>query len=107
MAGNIDPTYVQCPSTPKEWKDIAQEFWEGWNFPLCIGPYMGNMETNFIPGGWRKEAGNDTGYYPAGAGRNRNPCKKAAKEIRDMLKDYNLIYLASTYHKEFLKVVPY
>ena len=45
-------------------------------------------EANFIPGGWRNDAANDTGYYPVEAGRNRNPCKKAAKEIRDMLKDY-------------------
>ena len=23
----LAPVYVQCPSTPKEWEDIAQEFW--------------------------------------------------------------------------------
>ena len=33
----LAPVYIQCPSTPKLWADIAQEFWEKWNFPLCIG----------------------------------------------------------------------
>ena len=57
--------------------------------PLCPGfADSEDEEANFIPGGWRNDAANDTGYYPVEAGRNRHPCKKAAKEIRDMLKDY-------------------
>ena len=37
----LSPIYVNCPSTEKEWKEVAQEFWEKWNFPLCIGALDG------------------------------------------------------------------
>lgn len=57
-----------------------------------------DKEANFIPGGWRNDAANDTGYYPVEAGRNRNLCKKAAKDIRDMLKDFFLILQKELYH---------
>ena len=47
-----------------------------------------DKEANFIPGGWRSEVDRDIEYLPVATSGNRNPCKKAAKEIRDMLKDY-------------------
>ena len=37
----LSPVYVHCPSTTKEWEDVAKEFWEKWNFPLCIGALDG------------------------------------------------------------------
>ena len=37
----LSPVYVKGPSTVAEWQDIAQEFWEKWNFPLCIGALDG------------------------------------------------------------------
>ena len=37
----LSPVYVQHPSTAKDWEDFAQEFWERWNFPICIGALDG------------------------------------------------------------------
>ena len=37
----LSPIYVQCPSKEKEWEDVAKEFWEKWNFPLCVGALDG------------------------------------------------------------------
>ena len=41
--------YVFCPSTEKEWKEIAQEFWEKWNFPLCVGALNGKHARYHCP----------------------------------------------------------
>ena len=37
----LSPIYVQCPSTAKEWEDVAEKFWEKWNLSLCIGALDG------------------------------------------------------------------
>ncbi len=37
----LSPIYVQCPSTKKKCEDVAAEFWEKFNFPLCIGALDG------------------------------------------------------------------
>ena len=37
----LSPIYVQCPSTEKEWKEVAQDFWEKRKCPLCIGALNG------------------------------------------------------------------
>ena len=33
----LNETYVKTPSTSDDWKNIAQEFNEEWNFPHCLG----------------------------------------------------------------------
>jgi len=31
------PLFLKAPSTVEEWKNVASEFWELWQFPNCIG----------------------------------------------------------------------
>ncbi|XP_046845625.1 uncharacterized protein LOC124439443 [Xenia sp. Carnegie-2017] len=45
----LSPIYVQCPSTTNEWEDVAKEFWEKWNFPLCIGALDGKLVRCHCP----------------------------------------------------------
>ena len=33
--------YIKQPSKPEEWKMIAEEFWNIWNFPICCGAIDG------------------------------------------------------------------
>ena len=37
----LNETYVKTPSTSYDWKNIAQEFNEEWNFPHCLGAIDG------------------------------------------------------------------
>lgn len=32
---------MQCPTTPEEWLKVAQDFWNLWNFPNCLGALDG------------------------------------------------------------------
>ena len=43
------PVYVHCPSSAKEWEDVAQEFYEKWNFPLCTGALDGKHISCHCP----------------------------------------------------------
>ena len=31
----------QCPNTVEEWMAVAQDYWDIWNFPLCLGALDG------------------------------------------------------------------
>ena len=42
----LSPVYVHCPSSAKEWEDVAQEFYEKWNLPLCIGALDGKHKMS-------------------------------------------------------------
>lgn len=33
--------YIKTPTTPNEWRKIATDFWELWNFPMCCGAIDG------------------------------------------------------------------
>ena len=33
--------YITSPSKPEEWKQIADDFWNVWNFPMCCGAIDG------------------------------------------------------------------
>ena len=33
--------YVKCPSSPEEWKSVADDFYTRWNFPHCLGAVDG------------------------------------------------------------------
>ena len=37
----LNKTYVKTPSTTNDWKNIAKEFNEEWNFPHCLGAIDG------------------------------------------------------------------
>lgn len=37
----LNETYLKTPSTSDDWKNIAQEFNEEWNFPHCLGAIDG------------------------------------------------------------------
>ena len=37
----LSKTYVKFPTTPEEWKCIAKEFYNEWNFPNCLGAIDG------------------------------------------------------------------
>ena len=32
---------ITSPSNPEEWKQIADDFWNVWNFPMCCGAIDG------------------------------------------------------------------
>ena len=34
--------YITSPSKPEEWKQIPDDFWNVWNFPMCCGAIDGN-----------------------------------------------------------------
>lgn len=38
---NLKDRYIKTPSTEEEWKTIAKEYEERWNFPNCIGSIDG------------------------------------------------------------------
>ena len=37
----LSPIYLKFPSTSGEWKKIAEEFFDRWKFPLCLGAIDG------------------------------------------------------------------
>ena len=43
--------YVKQPSQPEEWKRIADEFWNLWNFPMCCGAIDGKHLVMQCPPG--------------------------------------------------------
>ncbi|XP_031328030.1 putative nuclease HARBI1 [Photinus pyralis] len=45
---HLSPKYLKTPDTEEEWKKIAQEFYDLWNFPHCIGALDGR-HINFRP----------------------------------------------------------
>ena len=47
----------QCPNTVDEWLAIADEFWEIWNFPLCLGAIDGKHVAI------RKPSGSGSRFY--------------------------------------------
>ncbi|KAJ8892325.1 hypothetical protein PR048_004905 [Dryococelus australis] len=43
--------YCKCPTTEKEWENVAREFEHRWNFPNCIGAVDGkHVATMLSPG---------------------------------------------------------
>ena len=43
--------YLKCPATMREWKNIAQNFEEMWNFPNCVGAIDGKHVVMQAPAG--------------------------------------------------------
>ena len=43
--------YIKQPSKPEEWKMIAEEFWNIWNFPMCCGAIDGKHLVMQCPHG--------------------------------------------------------
>ena len=33
--------HLTCPRTPEEWKEVAKNFFDMWNFPMCVGALDG------------------------------------------------------------------
>ncbi len=38
---NLSQDYLKCPSTPSEWKDVVNGFWQDWQYPYCVGAVDG------------------------------------------------------------------
>ena len=51
--------YITSPSKPEEWKQIADDFWNVWNFPMCCGAIDGKHLVMQCPPG----AGSDYFNY--------------------------------------------
>lgn len=37
----LSPIYLRLPTTPDEWRQIADGYWQRWNFPNCVGSIDG------------------------------------------------------------------
>jgi len=39
----LGPQYQKFPTTTEEWQEIAQDYWDRWQFPNCIGAIDGSV----------------------------------------------------------------